>query len=70
MTDKVTPEMLAQARQIVNSSLFDETERKRWIMEITMAPTRFDARRMLDILAREHTTRERERNQQPEQDAA
>jgi hypothetical protein len=70
MTDKPTSMQMEQARQILNSSLFDPTERRRWLLEISGAPTRFDARLMLDILAREYRDRERERGKTQQEDAA
>jgi hypothetical protein len=59
--DKPTSVQLEQARQILNASLFDQTERRRWLLEIQGAPSRFDAGRMLAILAAEYRQRERER---------
>ena len=68
--DKPTSVQLEQARQILNASLFDQTERRRWLLEIQGAPSRFDAGRMLAILAAEYRLREKARGTEGQEDAA
>jgi myo-inositol catabolism protein IolC len=63
-SDKPTAVQLEQARQITQSAVFSPEERRRWLLEIAGARSRFEARDMLSRLAAEFRCREREQEQE------